>query len=213
MKENQQGFSLIELLLVLAILSIILGIATPIYADIMEEARYTADRYTIAMIQRAESFYSILNNSHSFDTRMVQNEDLFIQSIDKLENGYIDEVVFQTIENPRWERTKTGWTIAYDLPPQLQEKNNPAAWDSNKTYQEEDCVLYKDAIYQARETNKGLIPGLFGSPWQEITCEWRIFNVYQTGDLVTYGDSIYEALLPNEGKSPMEIDYWKKLNA
>ena len=212
MKQSQQGFSLIELLLVLAILSIILGIATPIYADILEGARYTADRYTIAMIQRAESFYSILNNTHSFDTRMAQNTDLFVQSIEKLKNGYIDEVVFQSIENPRWERTKAGWIIAYDLPPKLQEKNNPAAWDPNKTYRSEDCVLYKDVIYQARETNKGLIPGLFGSPWQEITSEWRAFNVYQPGDLVTYGTYIYEALVPSEGKSPLETDYWKKLD-
>lgn len=213
MNQSQKGFSLIELLLVLAILSIILGIATPIYADILEEARYTTDRYTIAMIQRAETFYSILNNTHSFDTKMAQNDERFFQSIERLENGYIDKVVFQTIENPRWERTKTGWSIAYDLPAKLQEKNNPALWDPDKAYRAEDCVLYKDAIYQARETNKGLIPGLFGSPWQEITSEWRAFNVYQAGDLVTYGNYVYESLVPNEGKNPLDTHCWKKLNA
>lgn len=211
MNHNRSGFSLIELLLVLAILSIILGIATPIYADIIEEARYTADRYTIAMIVRAETFYSILNGTHSFDPKKAQDESNFSLSLEKLENGYIEKVTFQSIENPKWERTKIGWTIAYDLPLRLQKKNNPASWDPDKTYRKEDCVLYKDSIYQARETNKSLIPGLFGSPWQEITSEWRAFNVYQIGDLITYHDRIYEALLPSEGKSPLETEYWKPL--
>lgn len=213
MNRNRNGFSLIELLLVLAILSIVLAIATPIYADILNETRYTADRYTIAMIERAECFYSILNNEHSFDQKMAQNESLFAASIAKLENGYIEPVTFQSIENPRWERSKNGWSVAYDLPPSLQEKNNPAIWDPNKTYQKESSVLYKDAIYRARQTNKGLIPGLFGSPWQEITPEWRSFNVYQEGDLVTYGGRIYEAILPSEGKSPVETTYWKQIES
>lgn len=211
MKKQRNGFSLIELLLVLAILSLILGIATPIYANLLDEARYTADQFTLAMIQRAETFYSITNNRHSFDSRMAQNETLFADSIAILENGYLESVTFHSIQNPRWERTKDGWRIDYDLPPKMQEKKNPAVWNKNTFYEEDDCVLYRDALFQARESNNGLIPGLFGSPWQEITSDWRIFNVYQIDDLVTYQDRIYQAIQLNEGKSPLETTYWKPL--
>ncbi len=213
MKNQQNGFSLIELLLVLAILSLILGIATPIYANLLDEARFTADQFTLAMVQRAETFYSITNNRHSFDSRMAQNETLFADSIAILENGYLESVTFQSIQNPKWERTKDGWRISYDLPLKMQEKKNPAAWNKNTFYTEDDCVLYRDAIYQARASNKSLIPGLFGSPWQEITSDWRIFNVYQVDDLVTYQDRIYQAIQLNEGKSPLETTYWKPFDA
>ncbi len=213
MRNKQNGFSLIELLLVLAILSLILGIATPIYANILDEARFTADQFTVAMIQRAEVFYSITNNRHSFDSRMAQNETLFADSIAILEDGYLESVTFQSIQNPRWERTNDGWQIDYDLPPKMQKEKNPAAWNKTTFYAKDNCVLYRDAIYQARTSNKGLIPGLFGSPWQEITSDWRVFNVYQPGDLVRYQDRIYKAILPNEGKSPVETTYWKPFDA
>lgn len=213
MKKQENGFSLIELLLVLAILSIILGIASPIYADLLDEARFTADQFTLAMIERAETFYAITNNRHSFDSVKPQNESQFSDSIAILENGYLESVTFQSIQNPRWERTRKGWQIGYDLPRKMQEENKPETWNKNVVYAEDDCVVYQEGLYQARKSNKGLIPGLLGSPWQEITPDWRVFNVYQIDDLVLYEDRIYQAIQLNEGKSPVETTYWKPFDA
>ena len=67
MGRNEQGFSLIELLVVVAIISILAGIAYPMYSTYITEARRNdAKTAMMEIMQQQESYYSN-NNTYTGD--------------------------------------------------------------------------------------------------------------------------------------------------
>lgn len=55
--KNRKGFTLIELIVVLAVLAIIMAIAVPRYLGIQKEAQLSADQSTIEMLEKAAELY------------------------------------------------------------------------------------------------------------------------------------------------------------
>lgn len=66
-------------------------------------------------------------------------------------------------------------------------------WESGKVYVKGDRVVYNGTLYEAWYWTQGTVPGQVGSPWQEITTEWRDFNKYAGGDVVEYEGNLYTA--------------------
>ena len=63
--KNRQGFTLIELIVVLAVLSIIMAIAVPRFVGVQEVAKVSADESTAAMIGKAAELYAAINSIES----------------------------------------------------------------------------------------------------------------------------------------------------
>ena len=59
--RNKKGFTLIELIVVLAVLAIIMAIAVPRFTGVQETAKIDADYSTGAMIAKAAEFYVAQN--------------------------------------------------------------------------------------------------------------------------------------------------------
>jgi len=57
--KNRKGFTLIELIVVLAVLAIIMAIAVPRFLGVQEEAKKDADSSTAAMIGKAAELYKV----------------------------------------------------------------------------------------------------------------------------------------------------------
>jgi len=57
--KNRKGFTLVELIVVIAVLGIIMSIAVPRYIGIQEQARVDADYTTGAMIAKAAELYYV----------------------------------------------------------------------------------------------------------------------------------------------------------
>jgi prepilin-type N-terminal cleavage/methylation domain-containing protein len=57
--RNKKGFTLIELILVLAVLAIIMAIAVPRFVGVQEEAKVESDRATLANIVKISEFYLV----------------------------------------------------------------------------------------------------------------------------------------------------------
>ncbi len=55
--KNSKGFSLIELLAVIAILAVLIAIAVPRYLDAVDEARRNAQKQNVAIIRTALELY------------------------------------------------------------------------------------------------------------------------------------------------------------
>ncbi len=62
--KNRKGFTLIELIVVLAVLAIIMAIAVPRFLGIQEDARESADESTGAMLAKAAELYLASDTSH-----------------------------------------------------------------------------------------------------------------------------------------------------
>ena len=57
MKENQNGFTLIEIIIVCLILAILAAIAIPKYQDIRQKAKEESEQYIIATIRNGIELY------------------------------------------------------------------------------------------------------------------------------------------------------------
>jgi type IV pilus assembly protein PilA len=77
--KNKRGFTLIELIVVLAVLAVIMAIAVPRFMGVQDKAKEDADKATLEMIAKAAELYYVRNST---DTDIT---------ILELENGdYID---------------------------------------------------------------------------------------------------------------------------
>ena len=55
--KNKRGFTLIELIVVLAVLAIIMAIAVPRFLGVQEQAKIDADKSTLGLIAKTAEFY------------------------------------------------------------------------------------------------------------------------------------------------------------
>ena len=75
--KNKKGFTLIELIVVLAVLGIIALIAIPKFLGVQEQARQDADDATIESIEKAGELWSAMNNTYgTVSVTTLQNDGL-----------------------------------------------------------------------------------------------------------------------------------------
>ena len=82
--KNKRGFTLIELIVVLAVLAIILAIAVPRFIGIQKQARIDSDYSTGALIAKAAELYEARE-----EEAPANAEDLIVEK-------YISDVQFQS---------------------------------------------------------------------------------------------------------------------
>lgn len=94
--KNRKGFTLIELIVVLAVLAIIMAIAIPRFMGVQEDAKEDADYSTAAMIAKsAELYYARENETEADFDDLVSvgyiDDDIKLQSNDsELTNSMVD---------------------------------------------------------------------------------------------------------------------------
>jgi type IV pilus assembly protein PilA len=95
--KNRKGFTLIELIVVLAVLAIIMAIALPRFLGIQEDAKEDSDHQTIELIARAAELYFVRENEPDEDEVTVDElitanyfQEVEFQSKLYVDNGVVD---------------------------------------------------------------------------------------------------------------------------
>jgi type IV pilus assembly protein PilA len=95
--RNKKGFTLIELIVVLAVLGIIAAIAVPNFTGVKDSAKRKADELSVKTINKAIQLYiaetddedlSELKNGNEAATKSVENMVKALQSKDYLEDDF-----------------------------------------------------------------------------------------------------------------------------
>ena len=73
MKKNNQGFTLVELIVVIAILGILAGIAIPVYSGYIAKANEAADLTVLDSIKTAAVFAAVDDNADATVEKIVFN--------------------------------------------------------------------------------------------------------------------------------------------
>jgi prepilin-type N-terminal cleavage/methylation domain-containing protein len=94
MLRNKRGFTLIELIVVLAVLAIIMAIAIPQYAGVREEARVDADMATLASIAKLAEFEYVKQDLVNDDSALMTKLNL----PELLSKNFAEGKVFQSKE-------------------------------------------------------------------------------------------------------------------
>jgi len=84
--KNKKGFTLIELIVVLAVLAIIMAIAVPRFLGVQKGAELDADYSTGALIAKAAELYNAKTGSEAGNAKVL------------IDAGYIDDFSLQSDE-------------------------------------------------------------------------------------------------------------------
>jgi len=138
---KNKGFTMIELLTVIAILGIVLLITIPVINNVIEDSKQKAFKANVELISKAAESYFV-ENAFKMPTKVDKPAFLFLDKL--VEDGYI-----KPIKNPNNENenctgyvlvTMTGTDIlSYN--PYLKCGNNYET-DNYKEYTEENLILY-----------------------------------------------------------------------
>jgi general secretion pathway protein G len=97
------GFTLIELMIVMAIIAILLGVAIPTYSNSIRAAHERALRKDLSTLRQAISRYTL-------------DKQKAPQSLDDLRSaGYIDQIPIDPMTHePNWEVVQDEYLMSYD---------------------------------------------------------------------------------------------------
>lgn len=83
LKKKKKGFTLLELLVVLAILAILIAIAIPVYKNQKEKAAITAHNANVRVLETAVESYKQDKGEYPKDVEQLKN-DGYIKSVPKV---------------------------------------------------------------------------------------------------------------------------------
>lgn len=92
--KNKKGFTLIELIVVLAVLAIIMTIAVPKFIGVQEKAKRDADINSISLIAKAAELAYVQHPDGNFGKK----EGLSINANQLVELGYLDSIKLNDTE-------------------------------------------------------------------------------------------------------------------
>lgn len=86
--KNKKGFTLIELIVVIAVLGILAAIAVPRFTGVQQNARQEADAATLEVVEKATELYVISENI----TLPTGTNTISVTTANLITEGYLDSV-------------------------------------------------------------------------------------------------------------------------
>ncbi len=107
---DQKGFTLLEVLIVMALLLAILAVTLPRYNAVRYQNSLQADLATVMLLEQTEKTYKDLTGVHSFDPLEIQTVETFTSSMMIL-SEMVTFTGFEVLTQPRWIEVEGVWCI------------------------------------------------------------------------------------------------------
>lgn len=106
MIRHKKGFTIIELIVVLAVLVVLAAIAIPMYINVQNRAKFEADNASIAILNYSTNVYKCNEDIQSSDVFVgVSNDDDRLQLL--VDQNYIATMVY-----PQQDGAEFNWIVA-----------------------------------------------------------------------------------------------------
>ncbi len=115
MRRNEQGFTLMELMVVIVIVAILAAVAVPLYTNYVRDAQRTEAKGAIGAIITAEQTYFLRSPSLNPGSPAQYTDLTHLES-----NGLVDISDAKT----KWDFTVTGTTTGFDVTATLKADNS-----------------------------------------------------------------------------------------
>ncbi len=112
-KESNLGFSLVELIIVIAIMGILIGVLTPVMIKYVEKANISSDQQLLDSIYKAVTYASmdpdicndpeVIELVNSFSTGTCTLEDLMTPADNKLAEEVMNTLGWDSLEQATYE--------------------------------------------------------------------------------------------------------------
>ena len=123
MLKQQEGFTLVELMIVVVILGIISGIGIQQYGNVQKRARETANDANIKIIKSAMQVYILMEPSE-FDEDEIDGDGKTVSAVDLVNEGYLETAPKDPYDKDQVYtavvKQRTGVPGAYDITVELK---------------------------------------------------------------------------------------------
>ena len=214
-QKTKNGFTLIELMVVVLVIAILATILLPRLSKARAQAEFASCKSTLRSLQTELAKHFALNGQYPINLKDLDAPaKLQVCPGDGSYSYHLDHGSFKV------ECNKHGFLLTEDgievfdnfepsdpgsgsAPGSDPDPGDYPVWNSNRSYRGGEYVVYDGRLFRARYyASPGQVPGMLGSPWQEITDEWRNFNVYEEGDTVIYNGRTFQARHWTQNQEP-----------
>ncbi len=210
---GKKGFTIIELIIVIAIMVILASISIPVYTNVLNKAKYTADQDSVAILNSLTSAYASMKEIEVADVFSgIESDEAKIALL--VSESFLAETVTPAQEDAQfvWNWGTNMWEVSGGAEldegaGSLAEGSTYPEWVSGTKYGKTIYVTYEGKTYYShKSTNKE--PGSH-KDWQEISDFWVKLNTYKKGDTIIYDGKTYVALKDSDNKKPQkDSKYW-----
>ena len=124
MKNNRKGFTLAELLIVVAIIAVLVAVAIPVFTSQLEKSRESTDAANIrsayaavqtAALTQADDVPGVTRTGDGAGSYSYTATVQAVQTVDGWSNNSLEKIGDLTIEKVNCHvKNDGGWTITYD---------------------------------------------------------------------------------------------------
>jgi len=206
-RKNKKGFTLIEIVFLIAIIAILIAIAIPSYVYVQNKAKYEVDSASVAILNNATAAYAAMNGIETSEVYSgILDDDDKIAFL--IEQKYLSNEVAPIQEDAKfvWNSDSSKWILVGGLDIEEDEETEEdedieySVWEAKIKYDKDTYLMHDGKLYYNRNKTKKE-PGTH-KVWQEVSDYWVKLNIYKKGDIVIQGDETYIAKRNSSGKTP-----------